>query len=745
MMRFSLLTLAPVLAGAALAQSNAVPGLDGRLDVVDNFTYQGRRGAAYPNGESGFAMLNTMCNPGTVNIPWQAAMQPNHPKFGFIAVRESNGRMEQISDRSYCKHAFTSTNFSGTCGTCQNPGTGSLMGVHCSDTYGVGNNADRNWLGPAPELDPWLGTWNPVGSYFDQGDPNVGPPNNNDGVRSASYSGTDPVKNRVAIKDSDLLVPGARYFYGIHLMHQGEAVANRGDNLASRGFNPTWTGSSWNTPNNGVGQVWGSILQHWQGASLDSGGNGNDDGRFFVAVKVTPLGGGQYHYEYAVHNVDNSRGGASFRVPTSASAVVTNFTFGDIDDNTLNDWTAAHSGTEVVFTAPGTNPLDWNTIYNFGFDCNVAPGGGAVILDEARIGAGALSVTVLSQIPGGMPVAMATNIGHGCGGTACNANMFYEQFSPGSGFDLANSGLSMAFTGGNYAVGNGTGTFVPTTGASTDLGLGDDQSTAITLPFALPILGGTTTTLHVCSNGFVSTTNNGTSFTPMIGQLLGGAYSWYAGWMDLNPGAAGSGHVLVDSSATVVRITWNNVYRYGTTSPCTFQFQFFPNGNVNLIWQTMNAGDGTIVGWTVGNGAVDPGARDISATRAAGWTVCNGGTLDLALNAATRPVVGTTVNLVTSNIPAGSPFGALLLSFQQAVPPQDLTPLGMPGCEGYVVNGVTHMFLQPVGTSTHPFQVPNDPSLAGLPLVGQSFTYSPGLTPLGIIASNGVLLVIGQV
>ena len=44
----------------------------------------------------------------------------------------------------------------------QMSGTGSLMGVNCSDTYGAGNNGDRNWLGPATELDPWLGTWNPI-------------------------------------------------------------------------------------------------------------------------------------------------------------------------------------------------------------------------------------------------------------------------------------------------------------------------------------------------------------------------------------------------------------------------------------------------------------------------------------------------------------------------------------------------------------------------------------------------------
>jgi hypothetical protein len=118
---------------------------------------------------------------------------------------------------------------------------------------------------------------------------------------------------------------------------------------------------------------------------VNSGGNGNDDGRFFVASKVTSLGGNQYHYEYAVHNVDNNRGGATFRVPIDAGATASNFTFGDIDNNPLNDWTTARVGNEIVFTAPANNPLDWNTIYNFGFNADYAAANGMANLDEARI------------------------------------------------------------------------------------------------------------------------------------------------------------------------------------------------------------------------------------------------------------------------------------------------------------------------------------------------------------------------
>ena len=86
----------------------------------------------------------------------------------------------------------------------------------------------------------------------------------------------------------------------------------------------------------------------------------------------------------------------------------------------------------------------------------------------------------------------------------------------------------------------------------------------------------------------------------------------------------------------------------------------------------------------------------------------------------------------------------MLLSTQQQIPPLDLTSQGMPGCFGYVQNGVSSLFIAPGATSTYPLVVPNTASLIGLSVINQSFTYSPGLPPLGVSASNGVLLRVGQ-
>ena len=740
MKRIALLSLA--VASGLAAQSNTVVGLDGRLTQVDDLTYYGRRGAAYPNGQIGMAMLNEMCNPGSVNIPWAAAMQSNHPKFGFLLVRVANDRLEQINDWSYCKHAFTSTNYSASCGTCIDPGTGSLMGLNCSDTYGAGNNADRFWLGPPAEIDPWLGTWNPVGSYFDRGDPPVSGGAAIDGGRSltgAQINAFDAVKNRMTVNEIDLTTAGAAYYYGIQLIHQGEAVANRGDNLASRGTTPTYGGGTWSFPNNAAGQTYGSILTRWPGATVDVGQNGNDDGRIFIASKVTSLGGGVYHYEYAVHNVDNNRGGATLRVPIDAGATASNFSFGDIDGDPLNDWTSARVGNEIVFTAPASNPLNWNTIYNFGFDANFAPGNGAALVDEARIGPGALSVLIGAKVPSGSTYAQATAVGEGCGGSNCQQS-FYEFFPAAGSFDLANSSWTLTYNAnGTYSVGPGQGSWI--TPAGTNLALGDDAGSTRTLPFALPFPGGTTNSLWICSNGFVSAGGNSTSYTPSASEFLNGARTWSAMWHDLNPGAGGQ--VLYDATASRVVISWNAVRNYGLTTTVTYQYQFFPNGQVNVLYQAVAPFGSDVTGYTPGGGGTDPGSWDISANLAGGLSLCQSVVPDVDLAASARPILGTSINLNTGNIPAGTLLGLSILSTTEYSPGLDLAFLGMPGCRLYAGLDAVSQFATPGSSASVPWSLPNVPSLAGTLIMSQSAVLTPGINAFGFATSNAIQFVLG--
>ncbi len=364
------------LTAPAMAQSNMIPGQDVELGLLtsgSDFDDWGHEGPALA-GESAFSMSTTSCNPGTTHVPWQAAMQENHPLIAFMCVREEadQSRLVQISDRSWLKHGFFALS-NNQCGYgCSMNSGGSYLAIGCSDTYGIGNNGSRSDLGPPEEIDPWLGTWNALGSFFD-----CPTGTGCDGNRSYFGSESSQLTHRVRILDSDLNVPGATFAYYGYYVIRAEPEANRTNNGNSRNFVPTWNGSSWNTSEGGTNpHVQGTILQRWTGATLTSGLNnsgGQDrDGRVYVASKTSPLGGGNFHYEYALHNRDNNGGISEVRIPIGAGVNVSAFGFHDVDQDAGNQWGALVVGNEIIFST-STNPLYWNTVYNFWFDCDAAP------------------------------------------------------------------------------------------------------------------------------------------------------------------------------------------------------------------------------------------------------------------------------------------------------------------------------------------------------------------------------------
>lgn len=403
---------------------------DGALANISSATYNGRRGAAYPGGEMAVTFQNQLCNPGLIPVEWRspggsigATIQSDHPKFGFLVARETSGRFVQISDWSYCKHAFLSLN-SGSVSPCLGgcitpPAGGAQLGVKCSDIYSAGNNGSRTYLGPPAEINPWLGTWPAVGNYFDVGDPaQAGYPAPADGLRSLSTTGFDAVKNRVTIREADIAggVTTGLYFQ-IHVIHEGERVENRGNNIMSRPFTLSWSGTTWTASTTGTAS-YGTIMNRWPGATITTGSNGGTgtltdaDGRFAVAVKVSGPVNGSWHYEYCVHNIDNHRGGATFSLPVCPGGRVQNIGFRDIDTNPLNDWTSSLAGGQLTWTAPASNPHNWNTLYNFWFDSDVGPTAGNSSIDQARPGPGTLTVTVPTTVPGHQHSVW---LGAGCG------------------------------------------------------------------------------------------------------------------------------------------------------------------------------------------------------------------------------------------------------------------------------------------------------------------------------------------
>lgn len=336
-------------------------------------------------------------------------------------------------------------------------------------------------------------------------------------------------------------------------------------------------------------------------------------------------------------------------------------------------------------------------------------------------------------------------------GTGCihRFQSAYENFAASSTFDLSNTALMGIFTGGGYVLAQSTAAFTPPSGTAVNLGLGDDTSAVITPSASFPYPGGSTPTLEVCSNGFVSVGGNGTAYTPNLANWLGFAYPCWSTWHDYTPNAINN--VWWEEINGVVIVTWDNVISYNTTNPNTFQFHFeLATGFWHIVWQTMDtvAGNGYLVGYTPGNGAADPGNADLSPVVAGTSTIQTFATdnLPIRLDTDAAPVVGTTINLTTSNVSPTAAFGAVLLGLQRFDPGLSLAGIGMDGClqhnELLASLGLNILSGQP--SFVQPFTVPAIAS--GVNFQAQSAVYDPagGLTVLGGLSSNGLQLSAGN-
>ena len=426
---------------SAAPQQNVIPGTDVALGILDDLTAVNRTGV-FPGGMNAVAMATTSCNKGTVDVPWLAPMQEDHPMMAFLVVRhDDSGRMIQISDYSYVKHGFFALT-SSQCDPCSiGPfgGDGTILGIGCSDTYSVNNNSDNFWLAPADEIDPWLGEWTAQCSFFDAG-LNPTPGTMCDGNRSFTQGqagSLGPIGNRINIPDAAFdPVLNPIFAYSSYYVIRGEPEAERGNNLGFRPFNPVWNGSKWNFNNIGALQN-DTVLSIWPGATVESNTNANDDGRVFVASKVTgPDANGLYHYEYALHNRDNNRGIGELRLPLCDSSSVSGFGFKDVDLDPSNGWTFNHTGGELVIST-GDNPLQWNSIYNFWFDSSAAPESGQASLGQFLTGIGADSFTVNTQVPTGQYDVV---LGPGCGSTSL------PTLAANSQATLGNAGFALEMT-----------------------------------------------------------------------------------------------------------------------------------------------------------------------------------------------------------------------------------------------------------------------------------------------------------
>jgi hypothetical protein len=371
----------------------------------------------------------------------------------------------------------------------------------------------------------------------------------------------------------------------------------------------------------------------------------------------------------------------------------------------------------------------------------VTPGTYYIRVGGYNSAVGVFSLNISGPGGGGGIPATTTTYGTGCYQTS---KAFYEYFPAAAAFDLGNARMRLT-RNVDFYVASTAGTYVAPTAAATTLALSDDSATTVTLSGAFPYPGGTTTSLEVCSNGFVSVAaGNGTSFTPTAAAWLAGIQPRWGTWHDFNPGAAGSGAVKFEQVGTIAYVTWDGVYDFGTTNRNTWQLQFDrATGNVTYVWQTMSGtGNALLVGYAAAAPNNDLGSRDISVTLPATFRTSATNSTGLALSG-TAPRLGTTAVLTTTNYPAGSGAGIEALSLTQVVPGIDLGSVGAPDCFRFTGLDVTVFLVASGGQSIYNLGVPNDPSLQGLPVNAQTWALAPGANPLGMTTSNGVAMVVG--
>ena len=342
---------------------------------------------------SAFSVGTTSCNIGDDPLSWHSSSN-QHPAIRSTMYRLKSGRFEQIG-LSWVKHGFFATNEVICDLDCQKPPgytAGAELFPGCSDPYFASLNGNAVYLGPTAPINAFTGAF----PY---------PP-----TRPAQLT---RIEQRLQVHDYDLdltLNEGASYYVDGQYVTPDDAAAGNGMNSVSYRPITILPGDSVIDPHGFNSTITGSTIQEqpairaWRARDptvFINNGQVPGEGLFILGAKVSDLGTGFWHYEYALYNMNSDRSGRSFTVPVSIGAVVQNIEFHDVDyhsgelgvDNEGNhinwdgtDWSTSTLTGKVVWetedfaTNPNANALRWGTLYNFRFDSTAPPSSTIVTL-----------------------------------------------------------------------------------------------------------------------------------------------------------------------------------------------------------------------------------------------------------------------------------------------------------------------------------------------------------------------------
>ncbi|MGE3165753.1 MAG: hypothetical protein AB7O52_12655 [Planctomycetota bacterium] len=354
-----------------LAQCNPGNGVGGTgADVIVGELEGSIQNYGNAGGYYAYSVGTTSCNIGTAELQWIAGNN-QHPVIGQNLYRLANGRFEQIA-QSWLKHGFTALQQNACSCGCVSSGTGARLGIGCSDPYSSSLNGSQGSLGAKSEVtDPANGAF-----IYPQ---ILDPPN------------TDLTWRRLRARAQDMdpaLNVGALYFVEGHYVTPDDATANNQDNNAS--YRRVAVGASaTNFPLSYVGatQRQKQGIRAWQDTDPSvtlQEIHTPDNGLMILGYNVTDNGNGTFHYEYALYNMNSTRGAQSFSLPIPGGVTVTNVGFHDVEYHSGEpysgaDWTATVApgsitwSTETFAANANANALRWATLYNFRFDANAMP------------------------------------------------------------------------------------------------------------------------------------------------------------------------------------------------------------------------------------------------------------------------------------------------------------------------------------------------------------------------------------
>lgn len=363
-------------------------------EVVDvGFTdltvvYKRRRADGQGGNEAMFAPSSSLINlaDGAVgaDVPWYGFYSGSnapynnsqHPFLVWSLYRKMDGRVEQIG-RSGMKHAFLTINVG-----CNNCGSSHILWPQCQDTYSSGNNDSNYYLGPRIELESNSGVFLETPSFFDPSS-----------AGNHTNSSTD-WQNRLVVNESELDISGAEYIFDSwYLVRDDIDILNT---MGYRYVDLNFSGSSWNVNHITPNTILGSVMDTWVTGGLNDQTVSltESDGHLRADVKVSDLGAGDYHYEYALTNFDYDPQIKTFSVDLPVGVIAQNAGFsgpqGYLNISTYKyeaaQWNINQVGSQLIFTATDVgHMLDWGGLYNFYFDVQAAPVAGNINLESGEV------------------------------------------------------------------------------------------------------------------------------------------------------------------------------------------------------------------------------------------------------------------------------------------------------------------------------------------------------------------------